>query len=139
MSMLIRELKHEHLQISDLLVKARAEGVASEAGRELVLSAKKMLLAHLNKEDRYLYPPLREAAAKDESLKSMLSDYALDMDKISVDVMAFFNLYESTDQTSESFHSDCDNIIKALCKRIAKEETVLYKIYDQIYDQIINS
>ena len=134
MSALIQELKSEHVQISDLLVKARDIGINNPQGKELILSAKKMLLAHLNKEDRSLYPVLREAAESDQSLKETLSEYALDMDKISGDVMAFFSLYEAGDNTAENFQSDCKNIIGALSKRIAKEETVLYKAYDQIKD-----
>lgn len=89
MSQLIREFKSEHVQISDLLLQAREVGVDNQQGRNLILSAKKMLLAHLNKEDKYLYPVLREAAQSDDSLKSTLTDYALDMDKISADVMVF--------------------------------------------------
>lgn len=132
MSQLIQEFKSEHLQISDLLLQAREVGVGNQQGRDLIFSAKKMLLAHLNKEDQYLYPVLREAAENDESLKSTLTDYALDMDKISADVMVFFTLYESGDNTVEHFQQDCNNIIKALSKRITKEEAVLYKTYDKI-------
>ncbi|WP_257295808.1 hemerythrin domain-containing protein [Endozoicomonas sp. YOMI1] len=132
MSQLIQEFKSEHLQISDLLLQAREVGVDNPQGRDLILSAKKMLLAHLNKEDKYLYPVLREAAENDDSLKSTLTDYALDMDKISTDVMVFFTLYENGDNTNENFQQDCNNIIKALSKRISKEEAVLYKTYDKI-------
>ncbi|MGB1271495.1 MAG: hemerythrin domain-containing protein [Endozoicomonas sp.] len=130
--MLIDELQSEHEQISNLLLQARSEGVNSQAGKDLVLSAKKMLLAHLNKEDRYLYPVLREAAEKDESLKQTLTDYALDMEKISAEVMTFFNLYESGENNLENFQVDCNNIIKALTKRITKEEAVLYKQYQNL-------
>ncbi len=132
MSQLIQEFKSEHLQISDLLLKAREVGIGNPQDWDLILSAKKMLLAHLNKEDQYLYPVLREAAESDESLKSTLTDYALDMDKISYDVMAFFSLYETGENTTEHFQQDCNNIIKALSKRITKEEAVLYKTYDKI-------
>ncbi|WP_257291959.1 hemerythrin domain-containing protein [Endozoicomonas sp. ONNA1] len=132
MSQLIEEFKNEHLQISDLLLQAREVGIGNQQGQDLILSAKKMLLAHLNKEDKYLYPVLREAAENDESLKSTLTDYALDMDKISAEVMIFFSLYENNDNTIENFQQDCNNILRALSKRITKEEAVLYKTYDKI-------
>ncbi|WP_422134167.1 hemerythrin domain-containing protein [Endozoicomonas sp. ALD040] len=132
MSQLIEEFKSEHVQISDLLLQARDIGIGNQKGRDLILSAKKILLAHLNKEDKLLYPVLREAAENDESLKSTLTDYALDMDKISAKVMIFFNLYENGDNTIENFQQDCNNIIRALSKRISKEEAVLYKTYDKI-------
>ncbi|WP_257281532.1 MULTISPECIES: hemerythrin domain-containing protein [unclassified Endozoicomonas] len=132
MSQLIEEFKNEHLQISDLLLQAREVGIGNQQGQNLILSAKKMLLAHLNKEDKYLYPVLREAAENDESLKSTLTDYALDMDKISAEVMIFFSLYENNDNTIENFQQDCNNILRALSKRITKEEAVLYKTYDKI-------
>ncbi|WOG29941.1 hemerythrin domain-containing protein [Endozoicomonas sp. 8E] len=134
MSQLIEEFKSEHVQISDLLLQARDVGIGNQKGRDLILSAKKILLAHLNKEDKLLYPVLREAAENDESLKSTLTDYALDMDKISAKVMIFFNLYENGNNTIENFQQDCNNIIRALSKRISKEEAVLYKTYDKIKD-----
>ena len=132
MSQLIQAFKQEHLHISDLLLKVRELGVQSQEGKDLVLSAKKMLLAHLNKEDRFLYPVLRAAAEQDDNLKKELTDYALDMDKTTADVMTFFMLYESGENTAENFKTDCDKIITALTKRITKEETVLYKAYEKI-------
>ena len=130
--MLIDELRNEHEQISLLLLQAKTEGVGTQKGQDLVLSAKKMLLAHLNKEDRYLYPVLRTAAESDENLRQTLDDYALDMEKITKDVMVFFSMYEAGNNTLENFKTDCNNIIKALSKRITKEEAVLYKAYQQL-------
>lgn len=132
MTQLIDDLKSEHLQISDLLLKVSEIGIENPQTQDMMLSAKKMLLAHLNKEDRLLYPVLQEAAESDESLKSTLDKYAQDMENISSDVMIFFSLYENGDNTFENFKKDCNNIIKALTKRITKEEMVLYKAYDQI-------
>ena len=132
MTALIDEFRGEHAQISDLLLKAKDMGVSSQQGRDCIFSAKKMLLAHLNKEDRFLYPTLRKAAETDDSLQKTLDSYAKDMENISADVMVFFELYESGENRDENFRKDCDNIIKALSKRIAKEEAVLYKQYDKV-------
>lgn len=131
---LIQELINEHAKISELFLKARDSGLDTKQGRDLILSAKKMLLAHLNKEDQYLYPVLREAAKNDETLRAILSDYALDMEKISADIMLFFTMYEGGGNTLENFQKDCNNCIRALSKRIAKEESVLYKAYNKIQD-----
>ncbi len=132
MSQLIQELKSEHLQISDLLLQVKEIGINNDQAQKLILSAKKMLLAHLNKEDQFLYPVLRGEAENDESLKTMLDKYAADMESISSEAMIFFALYEKGGNTTENFEKDCTNIIKALSKRIAKEETVLYKAYNRI-------
>lgn len=130
--MLIDELRSEHEQISLMLLQAKSEGVGTQEGRDLMMSAKKLLLGHLNKEDRYLYPVLRAAAEKDEGLKNTLAAYAQDMENISSDVMLFFSMYESGSNTMENFQTDCNNIIKELSKRITKEEAVLYKQYQNL-------
>lgn len=132
MTQLIEEFKAEHTQISDLLLQAQQHGIDNPNAKKLILSAKKMLLAHLNKEDRYLYPMLRKAAENNPTLQSTLTDYALDMDKISLEVMAFFDLYEDGNNNEENFQLDCNRIIQALSKRIMKEEAVLYYTYDEI-------
>lgn len=132
MTQLIEEFKAEHTQISDLLLQAQQHGIDNPSAKKLILSAKKMLLAHLNKEDRYLYPVLRKAAENNPTLQSTLTDYALDMDKISLEVMAFFDLYEDGNNNEENFQLDCNRIIQELSKRIMKEEAVLYYTYDEI-------
>ena len=130
MSAFIDELKGEHLAISDCLLKAVQVGIESKQGKGLIISAKQRLLDHLAKEDKLLYPTLRKAAKNDPKIQKIYDRYAREMEEISESVLVFFTLYESEQSNNDNFQSDCNNIINALSKRIAREEAVLYKIYD---------
>ena len=61
MSNLIEELKKEHLEIIDTIQSAFDKGLLHE-GRDVLLSAKNMLISHIKKEDKDLYTHLRENA-----------------------------------------------------------------------------
>ena len=52
MSKLVDELKKEHLVIVETLNKVKTLGFVSEEGRNTLLAAKNVLLAHLKKESK---------------------------------------------------------------------------------------
>ena len=132
MSGLITELKYEHSQIADTLRGVLELGINSEEGKKLLFSAKSYLLAHLEKEDTKLYPVLWKAAQNNTDLKRILDVYANDMDSISKMALEFFNKYASGGDAL-LFALDYKELYKELNTRIMKEETVIYKKYDEIY------
>ena len=131
MSKLIDELKQQHTEIADTLRKVTSIGVTSERGQKILLAAKSNLLAHLNKEDRELYPVLQKAAESNAKLKVTLELYAKDMDKISKAALEFFEKY-STGGSGLEFARDFGKIQRALHQRIRNEESTLYKKYDEL-------
>lgn len=131
MSNLISELKYEHSQITDTLRYVLEKGVNSEEGRKFLYTAKTNFLSHLKKEDDNLYPALWKEAENNNKLKHTLELYADDMVAISKMAFDFFDKYESGGDSLE-FENDYKNLFIMLIKRILKEETVLYKIYDEI-------
>lgn len=62
MSLLIDELKVDHVVLANMLTEAKNIGASSEKGRKKLLAAKDALLMHLKKEDEKLYPVLRKGA-----------------------------------------------------------------------------
>ena len=133
MSRLIDELEADHKVIADTLGKVKTLGIASEEGQKTLLAAKAGLLAHLAKEDRELYPILSKAAATDPSLQRTLDMYAKDMDEISGAALGFFDKYAGGGSGLE-FAKDFGRLVGSMTQRIRKEESTLYKKYNELVD-----
>ena len=131
---LIDDLKKEHVNIVRALDEVKKLGVGSVAGREKLLSAKDDLIGHLLKEDRLLYPVLKEEAKDNRDLKFTLDNFASDMEGISSSAIAFFEKYEGGDKDG-TFAKDLGNLFAVLGGRIRKEEKFLYKEYEKIQDE----
>jgi len=84
----------------------------------------------LKKEDIKLYPALREAAKNNIDLKHIADLYANDMNTISKTALEFFEKYETGGDSAE-FGKDYKKLFVVLTERIMKEETILYKKYDE--------
>jgi len=130
-SELIEELRKEHAVIAEALAKVNKLGITSEKGQMVLLAAKNGLLAHLEKEDEQLYPVLHSAAEHDADLKRILDLFAKDMDKISKAALEFFEKY-ATGGSGIEFAKDFGGLLAALSIRIGREESILYRKYDEL-------
>ncbi len=131
MSRLVEELKQDHKVIAETLNKVKGLGITSEEGQSTLLSAKAGLLAHLKKEDEQLYPVLNNAAKSDDNLKRQLDIFAKDMEGISIGALEFFAKYSSGGSGIE-FAKDFGSLFATLSQRIGKEESIIYKKYDEL-------
>jgi len=130
MSELITRLKKEHELLYTKINDAKKLGISSDQGKKLLLSIKNDLLTHLQEEDAELYPRLKELARSDENIKKTLDIFAKDMEGITTAAMAFFDKY-THESTDIEFFKDIGRILAALTDRIRKEESTLYRIYDE--------
>ncbi len=133
MSKLIDELKGDHQKLAQVLTEVKTKGPTKE-GLQLLTASKAALLGHLKKEDTFLYPELKKAAANDNRLKATLDTFASDMDKISKAAIDFFNKWEKGGDGME-FAKDVGNLIAVLQGRIRREESSLYPEYDKVVDK----
>lgn len=131
MSTLVSELKADHVKLVAVLTDIRNKGVTSKEGVQALMAAKGALLAHLKKEDTFLYPQLKLAAEKDPNLKQTLDIFAKDMDKITQQVLSFFEKY-SNGGSGVEFAKDLGGVISVLGPRIQREESSLYPEFDKI-------
>jgi iron-sulfur cluster repair protein YtfE (RIC family) len=129
MPKLIKELKKEHTEILGMLYTIKSVGV--EDGGHLVLLAKDALLNHLAKEDKELYPVLKEKAKDNKKLQETLDIYAKDMSKISKFAIEFFEKYENA-PAKEGFHESVTKMLEVLNSRIQREEKFLYTEYNKL-------
>jgi hypothetical protein len=130
MTNLIRDLKWEHVVILDKLRKAKELGVTSVEGRGALQEAKKMLVAHLRKEDYLFYPTLKRDAERDGRLKRLVDSFADDMSTISKSAHVFFDTYRGGG-SNEAFTRDFSDLYSTIWQRQENEEAVLYAEYEK--------
>ncbi len=70
--MLIKELKSEHLKISETLKEVKELGILTHKGQAKLISVKSSLLEHLKEEDKKFYPVLWKEAEQNKKLKKGL-------------------------------------------------------------------
>jgi hemerythrin-like domain-containing protein len=157
MENLVRQLKEEHNDIIDTLMRVKVLKVCSDDGQRVLMNAKDMLLEHLRKEDEDLYPMLRRAAAGDDSLAEKLKEFDDDMAKVSRHAFEFFEKYSADtadvdgpkatpsfcerlkkllrrDEVSpeSEFLRDFESLYDTLMERVRKEENIIYTAYDRV-------
>jgi len=126
---LINDLENDHKEIITLLEKLKMVN-NTDVRISLIKESKEMLLSHLEKEDKYLYPALNEKAKTDKSLKLTLNTFGAEMDKISDFIKDFYSKYSNQAFINkESFNKDITTFIVAIKNRIMKEEVAIYKAY----------
>ena len=131
MPKLIEELKKEHTVIVETLNRIKKLGISSAEGKNTLLAAKNILLAHLKKEDEQLYPFLNKVAKNNDNLARILEIFAKDIDIISKTALDFFDKY-STSYSGIEFAKSFGNLFATLSQRISKEEKIIYKKYDEL-------
>ena len=133
MSKLINELKKEHEDITNILLDLQKKGISSIKGMELLMQSKTSFLAHLDKEDKLLYPPLHSKAQSDMYLKKTLDTFGKEMDKISEFVEGFYQKHSDIKNLNKpEFAKDISTLIVALRGRVMKEEVAIYDAYEKL-------
>lgn len=131
MTNLVAELKAEHQKLVAVLTDIKAKGVTTKEGVQALMQAKGAVLAHLKKEDTFLYPEMKMAAEKNPQLKQTLEIFAKDMDKVTAQVLEFFTKYQNGG-TGIEFAKDIGAVMTVLANRIQREESALYPEYDKM-------
>ncbi len=131
MTDLLDDLKDDHKLILEILDQVKALGIATATGREKLLSARDVLLSHMEKEDQLFYPALREAAKQNDDLGRVLSYFSEDMDRVSLKAMDVFNKY-SGGASAEDFPGEITLLYITLKDRIRTEEEILFRRYEQL-------
>jgi hypothetical protein len=122
---LIPALRHDHVQMRDLLETARRHGVSSPEGQHYLKQARDLIVEHLRREDSLLYPALRGCA----ETQALADTYANEMQELSREILAFFDgmQHEHDDLV---FARGFGKVMGTLNKRWTREEVRLYPAYD---------
>ncbi len=133
---LIEQLKKEHIEILQGFDVIRKGIIKGEFGdTDLINQLKDLkhtLIAHLDLEDKKLYPRLIDAGGEAEKLGEKYSEEMLEVSQI---VFIFFGKYVSKTisnlQQSSEFRKELDDIMKTVSRRIEAEEKILYSAFEE--------
>lgn len=131
MNPLIIQLKKEHETLAALLSNVQKLGVNSTESKAVLIKAKSALLAHLKKEDHDLYPILKKAGEKDESINRQINNFGKDMEEISKFALSFFDNIEKDKYSPLEYGKNFGKLISLLSARISREENILYPIFEK--------
>ncbi len=126
---LIKELKSEHLKISNTLKDVKELGILTHKGQAKLMSVKSFLIKHLNKEDEKFYPVLYKAVEQNKKLKELLAN---GLKTVSIDVTEFFDKYSKGVLDTTIFMEEFENLFVAICKRMMCEQFILYDEYEDL-------
>ena len=118
--LLVSNFKKDHELIVKLIADAMEAGLGSDVCRRKLLGARSLLVNHIEREDRFLYPHLERESSE------MARQFARDMQQISERVVRFVSKYEQG-ALDRAFASEAGRLIGALTARINQEENFLYQ------------
>ncbi len=129
--MLIKELKSEHLKISETLKEVKELGILTHKGQAKLISVKSSLLEHLKEEDKKFYPVLWKEAEQNKKLKEGLEVFEKDLESVS---RVVFGLFDGFDKgvLGVRFLKDFETFFMVLLNRMWNEENYLYVEYEEL-------
>ena len=134
---MILEFKKDHQDIIKVLMKIKTSDLTSKESLNSLIEIKDMLIKHLEKEDKHLYPLLLQSS--NINVFETAREFQDEMEMVLPSVVDFFEKYTSKDTKrglvaseakEEEFKKDLDLFIKTLFARIGKEEKFLYPLYN---------
>ena len=134
---LILQLKEEHVQIVRLFEEVKS-GI-SDADTDVqtlvenLRNLKESLAAHLDLEDKLLYPKL--ASSDNEEAQGLGKKFSGQMLAISNTALVFFRKYILTDvqtlKNNKEFEEEISGIIEVVLKRVELEENTLFPAFEK--------
>lgn len=121
-------LRAEHAAILKHIEAVQRMGLASREAFEALRKSKTLIVSHLQKEERELYPPILASA----DLGEIGSGFSAEMIRLSQVIIRFFEKHERTGGSDPSLAAELERIIGLLYARIAREENVLYPAYERL-------
>jgi len=128
MADLIKELIEEHNALKSLLSQVYEYISSKEKKIEFVKKLQDIVMGHISKEDKELYPFLNKEAEKDANLKIKLDLFAKNWNDISKFAGYYIEKYSKGD-FDYNFAGDTAKLLSTLRQRMMKEEISLYSEY----------
>ncbi len=131
MSELIDDLKKEHAEMKESLRELSRMDLSSKAAKKRLMQVRETFIEHIHKEDREIYPRLKQESAGDGQLLSVLTYLEEEIELISKFVFIFFDKFskkQSFPGLEREFHLICSTLIK----RIEKEEELFFPEFEKI-------
>ncbi len=127
---LIKHLKSDHDSLRKLADNIFDFIVSDEKKIDFVIKFKEMILSHIEKEDKFLYPFLYKESEQNSFLKSKLDFFAKDWEETSKFALYYIEKY-SAGKFDDDFTKDTAKLLSTLRQRMMKEEISLYSEYER--------
>ena len=127
---MIRALKKEHSVIIDNLEEIKRLGVYSKEGQDIILSIQINILSHLEKEDKELYPILKNTVKSERKVNDTLNVFDENISAVSNTAIEFFDNYFTKAENQLAIETEW--LIEALTWRIQREEVLLFTMYENV-------
>jgi hemerythrin-like domain-containing protein len=132
---LIPQLKQEHVQIMYSFKSIKDEVAKGKLNDGELINElnqlKTILVAHLDLEDKMLYPAL----SKNEDTKKLSEKFSEEMLGITKVALMFFEKYLKVEINtlleSSEFRKELGGILQAITKRVDAEEKILYPAFEK--------
>jgi hemerythrin-like domain-containing protein len=128
---LIKALKIEHSAIIDNLEETKRLGVYSKEGQDVIFSIQMNILSHLEKEDKELYPVLKDAVKSERKVNDTLNLFDENISAVSNTVIHFFENYARKAENQLAMETEW--LIEALTWRIQREESLIFAMYEGVH------
>jgi len=130
---LIKALKIEHSVIIDNLEEIKRLGVHSRKGLDLLFSIQINILSHLEKEDKELYPVLKDAVKSERKANDTSNLFDENIGAVSNTVIHFFENYAT--KAKNQLVMETEWLIEALTWRIQREENLIFTMYENVHSK----
>lgn len=127
---MIEEFKREHSVIIDNFKEIKRLGVYSKESREVILSIQMDILGHLEKEDKQLYPVLKDSVETERKENETLNVFDENISAVSNTAIHFFENYPR--KSGNQLARETQWLIEALTWRIQREESFLFAMYENV-------
>ncbi len=128
---LIKALKIEHSAIIDNLEETKRLGVYSKEGQDVLFSIQMNILSHLEKEDKELYPVLKDAVKSERKVNGTSNLFDENISAVSNTVIHFFENYAT--KALNQLAMETEWLIEALTWRIQREESLIFAMYEDVH------
>ncbi len=128
---MIKALKIEHSAIIDNLEETKRLGVYSKEGQDVLFSIQINILSHLEKEDKELYPVLKDAVKSERKVNDTLNLFDENISAVSNTVIHFFGNYARKAENQLAMETEW--LIEALTWRIQREESLIFAMYEDVH------
>lgn len=122
---LVTTIKMEHEALKEQVTLIKSKGIVTPAAFTELQRLKELLQAHIEQEDRLIYPLLDQLAEHDGNLQALLTRFRAEMGEITAAAEVFFGSYTECTHTLE-YAKDVGSLFSRLVNRIITEEEVLY-------------
>jgi hypothetical protein len=126
---LIAQLSAEHTELEQALAGLRARQFRTDEGRERLHRVRALLHGHFQTEQEKLYPPLRQAADRNDRLAGQLRRFSDDLDIVSGLADDFVRKYEGGISHLIEFATDHGALMTILRIRLKREEETLFPLF----------